>query len=450
LTTFPAADNVNWKDVTPRLAAVYDVFGNGKTAIKTSLSKYLTGLGTFSFFQSNEVTSAPSPIASLVTGATRSWVDGNQNFVPDCDLSTATPGANGTGGDLCGPISDPGFGTVRPNVSFPADLRNGWNKRGYNWEFSLGVQQELAARTSIEVSYFRRWYGNFYVNHDIGFSGADLTFVDVKVPTDPDLPNSGQTLSVPTMPRETYIASLFGIRPSQWIVENADKYGDRTEHWNGFDVNLNSRIKNGLIVQGGFSTGRTLINNCDIVKNPALATLNLVGEAVRLPALTFFTRQPQSFCDNVNVGSGQATGAFVTQVKFLAAYTIPRVDLLVSGTFQSLPGPQLQAIYNAPETAVPLLLSDVAPGAPPIVLASFPGPVQIVPAGTFGDRLNQVDFRVGKIFKVGRSRTSVNLDIYNAFNSNAVLTQNDNFAVWRLPTGVLQARFFKVSAQFDF
>jgi hypothetical protein len=42
--SFPAGttDEIHWKDVTPRIGAAYDLFGNGKTAIKVNLGKYLT------------------------------------------------------------------------------------------------------------------------------------------------------------------------------------------------------------------------------------------------------------------------------------------------------------------------------------------------------------------------------------------------------------------------
>ena len=68
----------------------------------------------------------------------------------------------------------------------------------------------------------------------------------------------------------------------------------------------------------------------------------------------------------------------------------------------------------------------------------------------YGDRLNQTDFRAGKVLRFGDTRTIVSVDLYNVFNSDAILTENSNFAVWRQPLSVLSARLLKFSVNFDF
>jgi len=54
------------------------------------------------------------------------------------------------------------------------------------------------------------------------------------------------------------------------------------------------------------------------------------------------------------------------------------------------------------------------------------------------------------VLRYNRSRTTVSLDLYNAFNANPVLSLNNNFAAWQVPTSILTARFAKVSVQMDF
>ena len=77
--------------------------------------------------------------------------------------------------------------------------------------------------------------------------------------------------------------------------------------------------------------------------------------------------------------------------------------------------------------------------------------VNVVESGSrYGDRLNQLDFRLGKLLRFGGTRTTLNFDLYNALNSDAVLTENSNFAVWRQPLSVLSARLMKLGVTFDF
>jgi len=74
----------------------------------------------------------------------------------------------------------------------------------------------------------------------------------------------------------------------------------------------------------------------------------------------------------------------------------------------------------------------------------------VAPGTTYGDRVNQFDMRIGKIFRFGQRRASVNLDIYNLLNSSAVLTESQAYGTFRVPQIVIVGRFVKVSTQVDF
>ena len=68
----------------------------------------------------------------------------------------------------------------------------------------------------------------------------------------------------------------------------------------------------------------------------------------------------------------------------------------------------------------------------------------------FTEQTNLLDLRFSKILRFGGYRTSVNLDLANAFNSSGITSVNNNYAAWQVPTGIHQARIAKISAQFDF
>src|SRR5262245_40535638 len=74
----PVSDVPNWQDLNPRLGASWDLFGDGRTALKVSLGRY-------SGPQALELAAANNPVISSVYKATRTWSDSNGNYVPDCD-----------------------------------------------------------------------------------------------------------------------------------------------------------------------------------------------------------------------------------------------------------------------------------------------------------------------------------------------------------------------------
>jgi hypothetical protein len=416
-------ENLSWNDITPRLGATYDVFGNGKTAFKVTLNKYLEGLGTTGFGPA-QVTDAPNPILALLNQTQRVWGDANSNFVPDCDLNNFAP--NGE----CGALDNAAiFGTVTPGTTYDPDLMTGWGKRSFNWEFTTSVQQEIVPRMSVEVQYARRIYGNIRVTDDLSVGPADYSPVTITAPSDSRLPNGGgYTL--------TGLNLRAGAPAQSYFVTLSNNFGEQTEHFDGVNITLNARLQNGLLLQGGTGIGRQVTNDCEVVDDLPEMLHTFLGNPTRA---FFFAARPREFCEQNN--------GFRTSIQGLAAYTIPKVDVQVSGTFQNLPGAVVQS--NANYGVIP----GVAGSGPFVPFKAF----QIVePGELYVERLNQLDLRLAKLFRFGGTRTSVNFDFYNVLNANSVLSENSAYTSpgivpgWRSPTTILLPRLFKLSAQFDF
>jgi hypothetical protein len=297
------------------------------------------------------------------------------------------------------------------------------------------VQQQLSARTSIDIGFFRRWYGNFQVVDNTNLNTAtDFNYINLSVPADPRLPGGGgyTVTGFPVVKPE----AAFGSFVPANVVKLSDDVGRQIQHWNGVDVNLSSRLTGGFFASGGFSTGRTSNDNCEIIaKLPEVAY-----ERNNFFSPFFFTTFPTQYC--------KRDDAILTQVKASASYNIPKVDVLLGGTYQDLPGVNVEARLNAP------FLPNVG-GLQ--ILPGLNGYHVIQPGLENGGRLHQLDLKVSKIIKAGRTRTMVGFDIYNAFNVDTITGQDNGYtpvpggqAVWQVPNLILQARFIKVSAQFDF
>jgi hypothetical protein len=401
----PKTEGVHWHDLTPRFGLAYDVFGDGKTAVKVSYNRYLgaTSLGS----SQAELTGDLSPALFLVLSTTRSWTDANRNFVPDCDLTN--PAANGE----CRALANPNFGGIAPSKVVDRDLLDGWGKRPFNDQFSVGVQRELVPRVSAELTYWRSWWGNFNVTDDRAVSLADFDPFSITAPVDSRLPGGGGSV----------ISGLYDIKPEKFGVPAdgyftfAKNYGKQSRVFNGVDVNLSARPWSTLMVRGGVSTENETTDNCDVVTK----------------------------VDNPSTLYCRAEGAFITNVKFMASYVVPRIDLQVSGVVQNVPGPEIAAEYDAPNREVAPSLGRNLAGRESNVTVGL-----VAPRSMFGERRNQIDLRIGKILQLGRVRATPSLDIYNVLNSNAVVELSESYDSWLRPDQILTARFVKVGLVLDF
>jgi carboxypeptidase family protein len=420
--TLPKEVNADWKDVTPRMGAALDVFGNGRTALKVTLNKYLIGVDSAAFKYGQL-----APYNRVVHSTTRSWTDGNGNFVPDCDLTSRL--ANGE----CGAMANPNLGQPVLSTIYDRDTIIGWGKRPFNWEFATSVQQQILPRVSVETGYYRRWYGNFGVADALALSASDYDSYCITAPADSRLPGGGgnQICGLYNLKPEK-----FGV-PTQFLTTLASNYGKQIEHWNGVDVAVNARLTQGISVQAGAGTGRRSTDNCAIVE--------------KLPELiaTDTTALPLGYC--------HVDSPFQTGVRAMGSYTIPKADVQIAGAFQSNPGPLLQATFVAPGALAAASLGRPLSGGASNVQVNLlksnalaEAPATASGGLLYGDRVNQIDLRIGKILRFGQRRVNANLDLYNVLNSSAVLIENTAYRTFRTPQFVMTPRFVKISAQLDF
>ena len=417
--TFPETEMLSFKDIVPRLGATIDLFGTQKTALKLGLNKYTQALGT----QVGFMNGALDPVSSLALFVTRSWNDNlysvgdprRGNFVPDCDLVNVL--ANGE----CGVVSDTNFGQPTRSTASDPDTVRGWGNRPYQWEFSAAVDHELAPRVSASFGYFRRSFGNFTVVDNLALAATDFSPFTVTAPGDSRLPDGGGYSISPFLDRNPDTLT----RPADNRVRLASEYGDQTQVWSGVDLSVNARMASGIVVSGGMSTGRTLTDNCEILA--AVPEAGLLGKP---------------YCRQLT--------DFLTDVKMQGAYTIPKIEVQTGVAFRSSPGPVLAANQVVANSAVrPSLGRDLSGGAANVTVNL------VAPGVMYGDRLNQLDFRFGKVLRTGGVRTVVSVDVYNALNVNPVLTENaayrdTSLSGWRIPTSILPARFVKFGVQLDF
>ena len=159
-----------------------------------TLGKYLEGAGVSgTYANTNPSLRMPQTTPVFGTaGVTRAWNDANQNFVPDCDLmNAAAQDLRTAGGDLCGVLSNTSFGTNVLTNSFDPGLLGGWGVRPSDWHLGISLEQQLGSRSSVAVTYTRRWYDGFSVVDNRALQPSDLTPFSIVAPVDPRLPDGG-------------------------------------------------------------------------------------------------------------------------------------------------------------------------------------------------------------------------------------------------------------------
>lgn len=363
----PVMENVpDWKDFSPRFGIVYDLFGDAKTAVKGSFSRY-NGANTTGF-AGNYNALASSNTANVT------WVDLNKDDIAQGELGCAylTPGCEiNVSGQL--PV---GFGSLtslrRPDPNF---------KRPYNVETSASVQHELLPRVSATVGWYHRVFHNLDISDYTFRSPSDYTPVNVVSPLD------GEVITV-------YNISQAALLQVDRVDFASSK---RQQIYNGYEFNLSARLPGGASLFGGTTTQNTLNVNCDQPDDP---------NQIR-------------FCD-----AHDRPNPLRTQLKLAGSYELPWWGIQTSASLQSEPGQPLLTNWNIGKTTryAADCKAPCTPGA--LVIPNLNDTalvVPLIPPGyEFMDRYNQFDLKFAKLFRIRGVRVTGQFEAFNALNASSV------------------------------
>ena len=412
-----------WKSWAPRLGVAYDVFGNGRTAVKASFGKYMTpDVSTFA--------NLFNPIATFTD--TRTWTDTNgDDIAQDSEI---------------GPSNNPNFGritnrTLDPNFS-----------REYNLQYSAGVQHELRPGTALNFNWYRRSLYNTAITTNRAVDPlADWTTVNVVNPLD------GETITAYQINQNKN-----GIAPDLYLTNMTDT-GLRSNVYEGFELGVNARLARRILVFGGWQMERTVDRDCTMNTANASATLNS-------PNTLRFCDQSGGLYQNLGTS---ASIPFQHGIKFNT--NVPLVyGVEVSASLQSYPGTIKQTAggvnwtITRGSTRYPndCTVPGCTPGA--IVLPSrYAGDPSIrlelaSPGTRYTPHYSQLDFGVRRNFRIWKTNVQAQLDLFNALNSNAILSEGTALTTQvtpflssdpeagGVPFTILQPRLIRVGAQVRF
>ena len=382
---FPEKTLIHWgPDTAPRFSAAYDLFGNGKTALKFSASKYYRRYDADPFMVYADAGSRTE---------NRNWFD--------CDINAAGTGCStlalATNGD--GIAQDNEIGPGTNNFGARADRSPGPDfKRQYNWEFTSGVQHQVAPRLAVGWMMYKRRVGNISVADKTQISPADYTSFTLPMPdfsNDPTLAgvlNASETLTVYNLnsaKRGVFNAPIVDISAPN----------DRSLY-TGFETNFSLRIP-GTTLFGSWTAEHNMSVFCDNNDDPNGVSTNDLYAGFTVSA-------GGRYCDQ-----RQFHIPMRHEFKLAGNYPVPKIGIDFGFVAQSFPGNDRVITWQPAAGSFPGGRTNTE-----TIVLSKPGTL-------FQPRWNQLDVNFKKNFRSGRKVYTFEVEYFNFLNANPVWTTNN-------------------------
>jgi carboxypeptidase family protein len=400
-----------WKSFSPRTSIVYDLMGNGKTALRF-------GYNRFGVAATTTLASLYDPANGVNITTTAPWTDKNGDDIaqgsnrcafatdPSCEINFASVPAN------FGVIS---LASPDPNLTRP-----------YVDQFNVGATHEIMRGVSVSGEWFHNDARNSWERNNIlrpgTYANGAVTNASYK-PVTVFSPIDGRAITM----YDTVSAAVAGA------VQNVDTNDSNVKQsYNAIEFNFNARLPHGARLFGGSATDRTIANTCAAAAtNPNfLVTIGGVN-----------------YCDQTNSGI-----PWRTQFKLAGTFPLPWYGITAAASFQALPGYILgTSALTAGGAGAPNFTSysgvatswtvtgtttyTVCPGnsasqgcvvgarvAPAgINSGTFTVPLD-APGTLLTPRVNQLDLSFSKRFTVAGVKMDPKIDIFNALNSDDYFT----------------------------
>ena len=384
----------NFTDTLPRFSVVYDLFGDARTALKFSAGRYVGTLGAVPLEEYNPLRTAHEY---------RSWGDMDR-----AGRDLPTNGDDIAQDNEIAPSSDPQFG-IRAARRADPDL-----EREDSWDFSAGVQQELADGVSLTAAWYRTNEGRLWALRDVGISPADFSRFDIANPL-----GNGEMIPIYNLIPGTAIGN---------ILATSSDIDKRT--YNGIELSLQARLATGGTIIAGWYTDRQLETRCDTTNPNEFRFCDEAGELY----------QDHGAVDPI---------PFRHEFKFALTHTLPG-DFEGAVSFISYPGAgTTQRSYNNGQDRrwrdiVYPVPNSAFPGGAPTAAAVVPDILLIAPGSMYLDRWNQLDISIKRRFRAGGLDILPSLDLYNVNNSSVVLGEVETFGAVGRPTTLLGGRLMRL------
>ena len=397
----PDSEQPRWKNVVPRVGAVFDVFGDNKTALKASWSRYVRNY-------TSGLTDNYNPV--ILSSDTRTWSDLNgDDIAQDNEI---------------GPSTNSSFG-IKQNLTMAPGL-----KRPTNDEWGASIQRQIIQGMSVSLSYTRRTYANMIATRNIAVQpmGTSNTtgYTAVNIPNPLDSSKS---------------VTVYNLDPTLFGKVALYDYNSTTNRrqYDSWDIGFQSKVGHGTVF-GGYSSSRMLLNTCD-QQDPNYIATSVAGNG--MPGRTGL-----AYCDQFAYGI-----PYRNQFKLSGTYPLPW-GIALSGSFQSNPGggSTQNGIEQSNTIVYTLTKAQFAAAAPGNTLTQTSvSTVLEQPGVDYYPRINSLDIRLSKKVAFGPRSVTFAIDAFNALNNNAVTATTQVFgASYGRVNGILPPRIIQIGGTLNF